>query len=158
MTRRGLKMDHHGLYPHKSPETIRYESRSVPSQLAPAKCDGALQQIRPTSFRIYSGNPDIDRLPAAHGCTAVQPGVRLFAQIRQCFACLRKAPPVGFEPTHTAPEGIPLRPVYRPKRVLHRTRGTPLRGRLDGARRPTISNQALESVRCRSSGGGRVGL
>ena len=25
-------------------------------------------------------------------------------QIRWCFACSQKAPPVGFEPTHTAPE------------------------------------------------------
>ena len=32
-------------------------------------------------------------------------GMRVFAQIRRRFAWPQKAPPVGFEPTHTAPEG-----------------------------------------------------
>jgi len=78
----------------------------------------------PISFRVYSANPDIERLPTAHRCKAVQPEEGVSAQIRRRFACLWKAPPVGFEPTHTAPEAV-VRSRLNLDRLLGKTLAGP---------------------------------
>ena len=78
---------------------------------SPGHGSGASPFLRPDVARCrLSHSAYIPRTLTSSGFrrhTAAQsfnPGIREFAQIRRRFAWPERAPPVGFEPTHTAPE------------------------------------------------------
>ncbi len=74
------------------PGRLRNEGTGSDPDTLGLRLPGRPGPMPPISFRAYSANPDIERLPAAYGCTAVRPGMRVFAQIRWRFAWPQKRP------------------------------------------------------------------